>query len=310
MNYNNNKVNKTSDFSVIGCLFSLIGIFIIFIATSVLFVNEYSGKINYLTSEFAKKNYVETDVDSIDAEKNGKLVHFSGLIETKDIITDNKFNISVNDSLSLNRKVEMYQWKETEHTHHSGSGKNRRTTYTYTYSKGWYSHHINSASFKNSRGHENPTQMIYGSCDFFPENLSIGAHKIPSDSAGFLGDPVSVSIDSDKVNMPVNSILRDDKIYYNVTQVLNAKKEANKDNNLRNNKNSLTSNNKINPKSPQIGDVRVSFTKHPVCVASVLAKQENDSIIPFKTPYSKKSVKGDAIRVYKVNKDGNKEEIV
>ena len=308
MNYNNKKENKTSNFSVVGCLFAIIGIFFNFIATSSLIVSEYSSKISYLSSEFAKKNYVETDVDSIDVGKNGKLVHFSGQIETKDIITDKKFNISVNNSLSLNRKVEMYQWKETKHTHHSGSGKNRRTTYSYTYDKGWYSYIIDSAFF-NKSGHENPTLMIYDSTDFIPENLSIGAHKIPPNSARFLGEPVSVSIDSEKVNLPVNSVIEDDKIYFNVAQVLKAKKEANKDNNLRGKKNSLTSNNKISPSSPQIGDVRITYTMHPVCEASVLAKQENDRIVPFKNPYSGKIGKEKAIRVYKVDKDGNKKEL-
>ena len=50
--------------------------------------------------------------NNIDAEKEGKIVCFTGMISSDDTLSDKVFNISVDKCLTLKRKVEMYQYYE------------------------------------------------------------------------------------------------------------------------------------------------------------------------------------------------------
>ena len=51
----------------------------------------------------------------VDGDLDGKLVHMTGLADTKDVLTDDAFGIQTT-AIKLARKVEMYQWIEETHT--------------------------------------------------------------------------------------------------------------------------------------------------------------------------------------------------
>lgn len=266
------------------------GIILILVSIVILWWNEGRSVDRYNTIDFAKNNYVETPADSIDANNNEKLVHFNGMTATKDILTDKEFNVTVDNSLSLNRKVEMYQWKEITHTKtEKRAGGKTVTTTTYTYEKGWSTGLINSSSFKES-GHDNPSFIPYKAEDVAAENVTLGAHKIPSNSASHLGSAVAVELDVAKLNMPVSAFAKGNMILFNIYKEEKAKQAKLMYENATpaEGENTKPAFNALQYQAseagPQIGDVKITFTKHPVCEATVVAKQINDTIESFKTP--------------------------
>ena len=90
------------------------------------------------------------DPAQINSEVNGKMVHATGYADTKDILTDGQFGISVN-AIKLIRSTEFYQWVEhTSTTTKDKIGGGQETVTTYTYSKEWVSSPVNSSSFDNT----------------------------------------------------------------------------------------------------------------------------------------------------------------
>ena len=56
--------------------------------------------------------------NNIDSTNEGKLIHTTGEIYANDSLVDTAFGIGVK-ALALNRKVEMFQWKQSTSTCHS-----------------------------------------------------------------------------------------------------------------------------------------------------------------------------------------------
>ena len=308
------KYHQRRGFSFSSCFATLIGVILLPIAILGLYYIEEFALSEYLTKEFAKKNYIETSADTIEADKEGKLVLIHGKAATADILNDDIFNTKVDNSLSLNRKVEMYQWEETKHkhSHTTGSGKHKRThtTTTYSYDKKWCEYVINSDHFHYKSDHDNPNVMYHQSSTFFPKNVTVGAFKVNSSDFKELGPAESLNIDETTAKLPDSAIILNNKIYYNIyleatcrglksqkeqeIKNENASNTANPESNtlLEGSFDNDTSNtiakekSKYNEKSPNIGDVRISFTKHPVCEVTILAKQSGDELVPYKTEYN------------------------
>ncbi len=273
------------------------------------FIEEFALS-EYLTKEFAKKNYIETSADTIEADKEGKLVLIHGNATTTDILTDNTFNQKVDNSLSLKRKVEMYQWEEIKHKYKTGSGKHKRNETTYSYNKEWREYTINSSHFYKKSEHENPNAMYHQSSTFFPKNVKVGAFKVNSADLKELGSAETINIDETTVNMPDSAIILNNKIYYNIyleatCRGLKSKKEQeikneNASNTVDTESNTLLEGSfdkdtintiekeksKYDENYPKIGDVRISYTRHPVCEVTMLAKQSGDELVPYKTEYN------------------------
>ena len=310
------------------------GIILIIVAIIMLGWNEKRSVDRYNTIDYAKNNFVETAADKIDSATEGKLVHFNGMTATNDVLTDKDFGVTVNNSLSLNRDVEMYQWKEIEHKQtKKNAGGSTTTTTTYTYEKGWASGLINSSSFHES-GHDNPTVLPYKAEDTVAENVTLGAHKIPSSSASHLGSAEAVTVEADKVNAPVSAIIKGNTILYNLfkeEKAQQAKKafEANgaaavtPETTTEVASGAETVANPVNANTaafnalsyqpseaaPEIGDIRISFKKHPVCNATVVAEQSGETIKAHKTPsgefYEVRTGLMTAAEVFKAAEDEN-----
>ncbi len=288
------------------------GIILIIIAIIMLGWNEKRSVDRYNTIDYAKNNFVETAADKVDSSTEGKLVHFNGMTATNDILTDKDFGVTVNNSLSLNRDVEMYQWKEVEHKQtKKNAGGSTSTTTTYTYEKGWSSSLINSSSFKEA-GHDNPSVMPYKAEDTIAENVTLGAHKIPANKASHLGSAEAVALEADKVTAPVSATIKGNTILYNLfkeEKAQQAKKAFDANGTAVNNAvatpvvanaSDTTTATTATPvtntgvfniaefqaseAAPQIGDIRITFKKHPVCNATVVAEQSGETIKGHKTP--------------------------
>ncbi len=304
------KYHQRRGFSFSSCFATLFGIILLPIAIIGLYATEKFALSDYLTKEFAKNNYIEASADTIDPDKEGKLLLIHGNATTTDTLVDNTFNQKVDNSLSLNRKVEMYQWEETKHKHKISSGKHKRTETTYSYDKRWCEYTINSSHFYRVSEHENPNVMYHLSSTFFPKNVKVGAFKVNSKDLKDLGSAESINIDETTVNLPDSAIILNNKIYYNIyleatcRGLKSQKKQEIKNENASNtvdpesntqlegsfDKDTINTiekeKSKYNEKYPNIGDVRISFTKHPVCEVTVLAKQSGDELVPYKTEYN------------------------
>ena len=273
-------MSKNQENSFLSSVGIIIGIVFIMGSLMLLQAIERFAVRRYVLSEFAKNNYVRVNADRIQPENDKKLVLLSGETSTKDILTDSLFNVSADNSMSLNRIVEMYQWFEKAHKHTEVSGKSRRTYYTYSYHSDWFSYVISSSSFHNI-GHENPLFMLHKGEKIVSKNIKIGAFRVPSEKVCSLNKAEDIDIDSSKVILPKSAILRNNKILYNVYEE--------QKNRIREKSSGGADIYKplyeVDEKSPKIGDVRIYFTKNPVCEVTVLGKQKDDNIIPFKTEY-------------------------
>ena len=89
----------------------LIGIGLIIAAFFVVFWNEGHGLRTAQSLEQAQKVLVSVPNSPIDSKNDNKVVYFSGLATTNDVLADSLFGIS-EKAIKLERKVEMYQWEE------------------------------------------------------------------------------------------------------------------------------------------------------------------------------------------------------
>jgi hypothetical protein len=168
--------------------------------------------------------------------------------------TDPAFGISVN-AVKLDRKVEMYQWKET-----SSSRKEKRvggsevTTTTYSYALVWSEQPIDSAGFKKPEGHLNPP-MPFRSAEYAASGATLGAFHLTSAIIGQLtaSDPVDVS----GAKLPDS---------------LAAKARP-----------SGSGFETGDPASPQPGDLRVTFAQLKDADISVVARQFGNTFEPYRS---------------------------
>lgn len=99
-------------------------------------------------------------LDEILAENEGELILAGGPLSIADVLHDEMYRVSVR-AVKLKKTVEVYQWKETEHTkkrtvRNADGEEVTHIDKSYTYHKDWFEHHIDSSRFHNSFGHENP----------------------------------------------------------------------------------------------------------------------------------------------------------
>ena len=243
----------------------LVGIVIICAATWLLWWNEERtfktagaiGEAELLTQELS-------DITKIDSNLNGQVIHATGRAETQEILRDNIFGVSAN-ALNLKRDVEFYQWEEHSHSEtRKKLGGGEETITTYTYDKAWTSSPVDSNSFKDPeyRG-LNKTLANIEDSSIWARDINFGAYKLPDFLAHSIGGAVSLNI----VSFDARSV-----------------------------QNLLTVNNKrglihasgstiylgSNPNSPEIGDVRVSFTQILPADISLIAQISGNTFTQYK----------------------------
>jgi len=64
-----------------------------------------------------------------------KLVCATGMLTTSEIVQDPTFGLEMNDTIKIERKVEVYQWIERTEEYNSGDETKTRKVYE----KGWSS---------------------------------------------------------------------------------------------------------------------------------------------------------------------------
>lgn len=156
----------------------LVGLVLFVLAFPLLFWNEGRAVTTYKTLKEGGGIVITVAADNVDASNSGRLVHMTGLADTKATLTDPIFGVSAK-VLKLRRTVEMYQWKEnssSETTKKLGGGT--ETVTEYWYSREWSEKVVNSDSFKKPGGHQNPTTMQYSSTEQTADRITLDAFTL------------------------------------------------------------------------------------------------------------------------------------
>ncbi|MBO4312782.1 MAG: TMEM43 family protein [Desulfovibrio sp.] len=287
----------------------LVGFVLIAAATYLLYWNE--GRTVREGDAIAEAQMSTEDmpgVDKVDPAFNGKLVYAHGHASTKDIVSDGTFGVKTN-AIALRREVEFYQWVESSRTEKQkklGGGEDVVTTYTYD--RKWTGSYIDSSNFKRSAGHENVSNVPQAVKDerFYAQKVAFGAYRLPPFLSHAMGGarPVDIKLSEAQraelqkalfPNMPVSGNILG-PTGNSASALLNAVDPMAAASQLGNNMvNAMTSNDRApmihvsgntlyigrNPSSPQIGDVRITYTEVPSADVSILAKVSGDTFEQF-----------------------------
>ena len=112
----------------------------------------------------------------VDPANEGKLVHVMGRATIDETLKDAMFGVSAN-AIKLRRTVQMYQWTEKSSSQKQKNlGGSETTETTYTYEPSWSEKPVDSASFKQRSGHENPP-MPFLSAELAAGDVRLGAFR-------------------------------------------------------------------------------------------------------------------------------------
>ena len=124
------------------------------------------------------KAVVTVSADKVDSQYEGFLVHTTGEAKSEKALEDKDFSLFAKDALRLERKVEMFLWKETKsEKRRKKVGGGEEITTTYSYDRVWSQELIDSRRFKE-RGHDNPTSMPYRSWTSNDLSATLGAFRL------------------------------------------------------------------------------------------------------------------------------------
>lgn len=238
----------------------VIGLIVIIAMIVLLFWNEGRAVQTARSLAEGAGAVVSTGVDTVDPANEGKLVHVSGPVTTSVTPADNDFGVSA-AGVRLVRNVEMYQWKESSKSETKKNlGGSEETVTTYSYAKTWDDRPLDSGSFKDPNGHENPSMEIQGRSFQVPEG-KLGAFQLNDEVLDQIGGGKALAlnpgqqaaIDAAYAGTKKLSIV-DGGIYLG-----------------------------WNPSSPVIGDYRIKYEVVPLGVISVIAEQRGGEFAPYQT---------------------------
>ena len=243
--------------SLAGFLFGLI---LFLVAFPLLFWNEGQTVHSNHALQEGMDIVISVDAKKIDSANEGKLVHVSSHVTSDDTLADETFGVVVGKAIKLRRTIKMFQWQETSHsTTKEKMGGGTETTVTYSYSKVWSDKHINSNTFKQVQGHENPALIPFSSKLFQADNVKVGTFLLSSNFINQLDHFQPVTITTDMLEQASVGLRQKLQIYdkhFYIGEI---------------------------PTNPQVGDLQVIFEVAQPTSISVIAKQSGSSLIPYLT---------------------------
>jgi hypothetical protein len=201
---------------------------------------------------------VSVEPGKIDAQNESKLIHVSGDLKTGAPLTDPEFGVTAT-AVQLVRKVEMYQWEEEkreETKKELGGGETKVTTYRYA--QKWVDHAVNSSRFKTPAGHQNPT-FLYGRKSVVAQDATLGAFKPTEAALRHLSASTPMPIDAALTQQIAAKLGKPVQVVDGVVYLAE------------------------NPKSPRIGDIRVSYSIAKAGTSTFLGRQSGTDIQGYKT---------------------------
>lgn len=229
----------------------LIGFIMFIISFGVLYWNE--GRVD--VSEIAKTAAEISATAQAPSGTDGQLVSTTGVLKSDEKIGDTY--LQPGDYIAIKRNVEMYAWEESEKSSSKTNvGGSQTTETTYSYSKNWTSSPESSAGFKQQEGHLNPTMLINAN-SVVVQNAKVGIYGV--DMAQVTLPPYKgVQLNTS------NTILSDGLTLANEQHLFKGTGSMS---------------------SPQVGDIRVSYTivPNPLNTATIFGKLDlaNSTINPY-----------------------------
>ena len=244
-----------------------LGIIIIIFGCGLIWNNEKKNVINIKDVKELRETVKKVSSESVDSAYEGKPIVTSGKLDFGNTyLTDSTFGISELTPI-LTRTVEMYAWNETSQTNDDET--------TYTYSKEWTTKPEQSANFKQSEGHTNPTQMPFVNQTYKADSLKVGAFDLSNSFKDKLTAGTEITALEPGVALPDGYVVNGKYIT-----------------------------NSANLESPAVGDVRISFSYGEYSDVSVLGKQEGSKITGFTT------AKGSTILKLSTRADASAQELI
>ncbi|MDI1310607.1 TMEM43 family protein [Prosthecobacter sp.] len=242
--------------SIKGILF---GIIIIPVTIVLLWWNEGRAVTTANSLKEGAAAVVHVAADKVDPANDKKLVHVTGDAKATGMVEDTNYGISV-PALRIVRTEEIYQWVENTKTETKEKvGGSEETTTTYTYEKKWVDEPVKSSEFKKPEGHTNKGDLIPENANIAAGEVTLGVFDVPEDFVKQMGSPIKNAVtDADLARLPedlkTGTKIQDGAFYIGE-----------------------------NPKTPQVGDVRVSFEIVKPGTYSILAAQIDETFEPYQT---------------------------
>ena len=205
--------------------------------------------------EEGESKFITVNSEAVEDANDGKLVHVSGMATSQETLTDPRFKmISATNSLKLERRVEMYQWKETKHE--SGSSTSRSVSYEYD--EVWSQKVIDSSRFHKS-GHDNPGSMPVKGRVLYASDPKLGAFEITRSLINKIRNEQLILIPPDTTEGLEGSRIVGNQLYYGTNPSY---------------KGGLFD-------SANIGDIRISFYAQMPEEITVIAEQSSNSLTAY-----------------------------
>jgi len=236
----------------------LFGIALFIAAFPVLFLNEGRAVKTEKSLKEGAGAVVSVSADRVDPANDQKLVHMTGKANTTETLADADFPVSAS-AVKLRRRVEMYQWEESKDSKtEKKAGGSTETKTTYSYSKKWSESVVDSSNFKETSEHQNPGSMPYQGQEQQAQKVTLGVFNLTPSLVGKMNDfePLPVT-DQHREKLPAalqSKIKLNQGAFYMGSD----------------------------PASPQIGDVRISFSVVLPGDVSVVSKQTSATFEPYR----------------------------
>ncbi|MBR6191033.1 MAG: TMEM43 family protein [Prevotella sp.] len=265
------------------------GILMFLAGTALLWWNEGNFvKMDKALNE-AEGNYEElSNIDKIDADKDGQLIYATGVAKTADSLVDDQFGIGVN-AVKMQRTVEYYQWVEqVKEEKKDKLGGSQEIKKTYTYKQEWVSQPVQSSQFKDPAAQSRNRNFVLTTVE--PESkqatkVTFGAFELSESQISSISgrEPLELNIDSAKLvsmsNQARQEYQRNTTTSYGMSNTDTAKYVHADQNVLYFGQ---------NPGAPAVGDVRVTWTYvKPENKISIIAKQKDNSFTAYKAKNGK-----------------------
>lgn len=176
-----------------------------------------------------------------DSDQYGRMVRVAGTPEVVEPPRDPDFGVRVDTPL-LVRKVQMFQWREV------------RVGGTVNYEMDWVDHAVDASRFERPQGHANPGPFPFDGARFVAPNVRLAhyhldpaiVHALPG-----VGAPIRADLSRLPANLAASFQVVDGRL--------------------------LTS---TDPRSPQLGDLRVSWEAVPLQLVTVIARVDGRTLEP------------------------------
>lgn len=234
--------------SLAGMLF---GVIMVLGSVALLIWNEGRAVEAIAALDAGAKAVVSISPDAAIPANDGRLVHVTGPATAARLLKDPAFHVGGPGLLRLERRVEMYQWREEEESKTETSVGGKETTRTdYRYSKRWSEEPIDSSAFKKPAGHVNPP-MPYRSQVTNAHPVKLGAFTLDASEVRQIDAFEPIASEDGGTDLPPGFRWVGEQLVRGVSD------------------------------SPQVGDLRVSFRIVRAQTISVVALQSAGGLTPY-----------------------------